>query len=85
MLYHLRLSKNEDTIALFEFLAPGLKLPKRGGTALMKSAQLLQDNIIKVAKNDTDGVTATFDGWTNVRREHIWEVVFITTASQSLV
>ena len=44
--------ENEDTIAVFEFLIPGLKLPKRkviGGKVLMKSAQLLQENIIKTA------------------------------------
>ncbi|CAG8842515.1 45385_t:CDS:1, partial [Gigaspora margarita] len=80
--------ENEDTIAVFEFLIPGLKLPKRkviGGKVLMKSAQLLQENIIKTARSDTDGVTATFDGWTNIRQEHIWGVVFITTNGQSLI
>jgi hypothetical protein len=80
--------ENEDTIAIFKFLAPGLKLPKRkiiGGKVLMKSAQLLQDNIIKIAKNNMDGVTATFDDWTNVKQEHIWEVVFITISRQSLI
>ncbi|CAG8822025.1 6066_t:CDS:2, partial [Gigaspora margarita] len=42
--------ENEDTIAVFEFLVPGIKLLKRkviGGKVLMKSAQLLQNNIIK--------------------------------------
>jgi len=80
--------ENEDTIAMFEFLIPGLKLPKCkviGSKVLMKSVQLLQENIIKTARSDTDGVTATFDGWTNVRQEHIWGVVFITTNGQSLI
>ncbi|CAG8593111.1 10444_t:CDS:2 [Ambispora leptoticha] len=56
--------ENEDTIAVFEFLVPGLKLSKRkiiGGKVLMKSTQSLQDNIIKVAKNNMNRVTATFD------------------------
>ncbi|CAG8532806.1 6365_t:CDS:2, partial [Ambispora leptoticha] len=74
--------ENEDTIAVFEFLVPGLKLPKCkiiDDKVLMKSAQSLQDNIIKVTKNDMNRVTATFDSWTNVKQEHIWGVVFITT------
>ncbi|CAG8810974.1 15878_t:CDS:2, partial [Cetraspora pellucida] len=80
--------ENEDTIAVFKFLAPGIKLPKLkviGGKVLMKSAQLLQNNIIKITKNDTYGVTATFDTWTNVKQEHILKVVFITTEGQSLI
>ncbi|CAG8797239.1 7388_t:CDS:1, partial [Cetraspora pellucida] len=80
--------KNEDTIAVFEFLVPGLKLPKRkviGSRVLMNSSKLLQDNIIKTAKNDMDEVTTTFDGWTNIRQEHIWGIVFITINGQSLI
>ncbi|CAG8762139.1 11302_t:CDS:1, partial [Cetraspora pellucida] len=80
--------KNKDTIAVFEFLAPGIKLPKQkviGGKVLMKSAQLLQNNIIKIAKNDMYGVTATFNTWTNVKQEHILGVVFITMEGQSLI
>src|SRR5260363_466416 len=80
--------KNEDTIAVLEFLVPGIKLPKQkviGGKVLMKSARLLQNNIIKIAKDDMDGITATFDTWTNVKQEHIWSVVFITTNRQSLI
>jgi hypothetical protein len=35
---------------------------------------MLQENIIKIAKNDTDGGIATFDGWTNVKQEHLCSV-----------
>ena len=80
--------ENEETIAVFQFIAPGIKLPKRKAISrklLTKSSELLQENIIKIAKNDQDGVTATFDGWTNVKQEHIWGVVFITTSGQPLI
>src|SRR6266536_2803217 len=58
--------ENEETIAIFQFIAPGIKLPKRkaiSGKVLKKSSKSLQENIIKIAKDDQDGVTATFDGW----------------------
>ncbi|CAG8819953.1 28522_t:CDS:2, partial [Gigaspora margarita] len=67
--------ENKDTIAVFEFLISGLKLPKYkviSNIVLMKSAQSLQENIIKTAQSDTDRVTATFDGWMNGRQKHIW-------------
>ena len=80
--------ENEDTIAVFQFISPGLRLPKRrqiGSNILMNSANTLKENIIKIAKSDPDGVTAVFDGWTNVKQEHIWGVVFITSFGQPLV
>ncbi|CAG8803419.1 9539_t:CDS:2, partial [Cetraspora pellucida] len=72
--------ENEDTIAVFEFLVPGLKLPKRkviGSRVLMNSSKLLQDNIIKTAKNDMDRVTAIFDNWTNLQKNtaRLYEVL----------
>ena len=80
--------ENEDTVAVFQFISPGLELPKRrqiGGSILMNSANILKENIIKIVKSDPDGVTAVFDGWTNVKQEHIWGVVFITSSGQPLV
>ena len=74
--------ENKETIAIFEFISPGIQLPKRkaiSGKILQKSSQTFQESIIKLAKQDQDGVTATFDGWSNVKQEHIWGVVFITT------
>ncbi|CAB4440576.1 unnamed protein product [Rhizophagus irregularis] len=55
------------------------------GKVLTKYSETLQKNIIKIAKSDQDGVTATFDGWTNVKQEHIWGVVFLTTSGQPLI
>jgi hypothetical protein len=81
-------AENEETKALFEFVAPGLVLPKRkiiGGRILNDAAKSLQYNIVKIAANDKDGVTATFDGWTNVKMEQLWGVVFITSKGQPLV
>ena len=69
--------ENEETKALFEFIAPGLILPNRkaiGGRILKNTAE-----------NDKNGVTATFDGWTNVKMEQLWGIVFITSKGQPLV
>ncbi|PKC13139.1 hypothetical protein RhiirA5_460719 [Rhizophagus irregularis] len=74
---------NNETIAIFQFLAPGVILSKR--KAITKYSETLQKNIIKISKSDQDGVTATFDGWTNVKQEHIWGVVFLTTSGQPLI
>jgi hypothetical protein len=57
--------ENEETRALFEFVAPGLVLPNRkaiGGRILNDAAKSLQDNIVKTSASDKDGVTAAFDG-----------------------
>ena len=55
---------------------PNISLPNRkaiGGRVLKKSVKPLKNIIINVAKRDIDGgVTATFDGWTNAKAEHIW-------------
>ncbi|RIA85462.1 hypothetical protein C1645_830775, partial [Glomus cerebriforme] len=62
--------KNEETKVLFEFVAPGLILPNHkaiSGRILNDTAKSLQHNIVKIAANDKDGVTAVFDGWTNSR------------------
>lgn len=80
--------ENEDTQAVFNFILPNINLPNRkaiGGRVLKKSAKTLKNNIKNIAKRDIDGVTATFDGWTNVKAEHIWGVVLITTQGQPLI
>ncbi|CAB4420336.1 unnamed protein product [Rhizophagus irregularis] len=58
--------ENEETQAVFNFVAPDLKLPNR-------------------KKLDEFGLTATFDGWTNVKQENIWGVVLITSKGQPLI
>ncbi|CAG8637249.1 5218_t:CDS:2, partial [Diversispora eburnea] len=80
--------ENKETVAIFEFISPGIQLPKCKaitGKILQKSSQIFQENIIKLVKQDQDGVTVTFDGWSNIKQEHIWGVVFITTSGQPLI
>ncbi|CAB4380184.1 unnamed protein product [Rhizophagus irregularis] len=74
--------ENEETQAVFNFVAPGLKLPNRkklGGKLLLNTSDNFQKNILKIAQSDEFGLTATFDGWTNVKQENIWGVVLITS------
>ncbi len=57
--------ENEDTIAVFQFILPRIELPKWKAISekvLNDYLQTLQENIIKIAKNDQYGVTVTFDG-----------------------
>ena len=80
--------ENEDTQAVFNFVFPGLSLPNRkaiSGRVLKKSAKALKTNITNIAKQDIDGVTATFDSQTNVKAEHIWGVILITSQGQPLI
>ena len=80
--------ENEETQAVFKFIAPGLKLPNRkklGGKILLKTSENFQENILKIAQLDESGLTATFDGFTNVKQENIWGVVLITSNGQSLI
>jgi hypothetical protein len=80
--------ENEETRAVFNFIAPGLKLPSRkklSGKLLLDTSKNFQKNILKVAQSDEIGLTAMFDGWTNVKQENIWGVVLITSKGQSLI
>ncbi|PKK75879.1 hypothetical protein RhiirC2_816375 [Rhizophagus irregularis] len=68
------------------FIAPALKLPGRHAISnriFSKSAKNLTQSIVKQAKADVIGVTAAFDGWTNVKREHLFGVVFITSSGKT--
>jgi hypothetical protein len=70
------------------FIAPALKLPGRHAISnriLSKSAKKLTQSIVKQAKADVIGVTAAFDGWTNVKQEHLFGVVFITSSGKTLI
>ncbi|CAG8824414.1 14095_t:CDS:1, partial [Cetraspora pellucida] len=65
---------NKETKALFDFIMPGFNLPKHkilGGRVLTEASKNLQDEILKIAQNDKNSVTTTFDSWTNVKYEHI--------------
>ncbi|CAB4399289.1 unnamed protein product [Rhizophagus irregularis] len=65
--YHQSLSLND--MSLFEILLLRLIRKAISGRVLeirfwqAKNSEALQENIIKVAKDDQDGVTATFDVW----------------------
>lgn len=80
--------ENEETQAVFNFIAPGIKLPSRkklGGKLLLDTLKTFQENTLKIAQSDENGLTAAFDGWTNVKQENIWGVVFITSKGQPLI
>jgi hypothetical protein len=80
--------ENQETKDVFEFIAPALKLPSRkrmSDRILPKSAKMLKESIKNMAQNDKIGVTAAFDGWTNVKQEHLFGVVFITSAGETLI
>ncbi|UZO20027.1 uncharacterized protein OCT59_011288 [Rhizophagus irregularis] len=76
--------ENKETQEVFRFIAPALKLPGRHAISnriLSKSANQLSISIVEQAKGDAIGVTAAFDGWTNVKQEHLFGVVLITSSA----
>uniref|UniRef100_U9USP8 DUF659 domain-containing protein n=1 Tax=Rhizophagus irregularis (strain DAOM 181602 / DAOM 197198 / MUCL 43194) TaxID=747089 RepID=U9USP8_RHIID len=80
--------KNKETQEVFRFIAPALKLPGRHAISnriLSKSAKQLTQSIVEQAKADVIGVTAAFNGWTNVKQEHLFGVVFITSSGKTLI
>jgi hypothetical protein len=80
--------ENQETKDLFAFIAPALKLPgrrKMSDKILPKSTKILTKSIVKIAQEDKIGVTAAFDGWSNVKQEHLFGVVFITSAGETLI
>jgi ubiquinone/menaquinone biosynthesis C-methylase UbiE len=71
--------ENQETKDVFAFIASALKLPSRkkmSDKVLPNSAQLLQESIMKRAQDDKIGVTMACDGWTNIKQEHLFGVVF---------
>jgi len=80
--------ENQETKEVFAFIAPALKLPGRrrmSDKVLPNSTKILTQSITKIAQNDKIGVTAAFDGWTNVKQENLFGVVFITSMNEILV
>jgi len=80
--------ENRETQEVFKFIAPALKLPGRHAISnriLSKSAKQLTQSIVEQAKADVIGVTAAFDGWTNIKQEHLFGVVFITSSGKTLI
>ncbi len=80
--------ENQETKDVFAFIAPTLKLPSRkrmSDQVLPQSTKILTQSIKKIAQNDKIGVTAAFDGWTNIKQEHLFGVVFITSTGETLI
>lgn len=80
--------ENKETLDVFNFISPALKLPGRRAISdriLPNSANELTKSIVQVASNDKIGVTAAFDGWTNIKQEHLFGVIFITSQGEPLI
>ncbi|GBB94004.1 hypothetical protein RclHR1_22700003 [Rhizophagus clarus] len=80
--------ENQETKEVFNFIAPALKLPSRkrmSDRILPHATKMLKQSITKSAQNDKIGVTVTCDGWTNIKQEHLFGVVFITSTDETLI
>ncbi|CAB4436770.1 unnamed protein product [Rhizophagus irregularis] len=70
-------AENPETRELFKFCIPAVKLPSAktlSGSVLKNASKNLVEENISIAQKDLGGVTAVFDGWTNVRSEHLFGV-----------
>ncbi|RHZ77864.1 hypothetical protein Glove_170g15 [Diversispora epigaea] len=73
---------------LFNFLNPHLKLPDRrllAGSILTDTIKDSNILTLKTLQEDQIGVTLTFDGWTNVRNEHLLGIVIFTSEGRPYV
>ncbi|CAG8785523.1 35998_t:CDS:2, partial [Racocetra persica] len=52
---------------------------------LLKVSTKLNEDILERACADRVGITAVFDSWTNIKQEHLFGVVLITSQSISLI
>ncbi|GES82705.1 ribonuclease H-like domain-containing protein [Rhizophagus clarus] len=80
--------ENQETKDVFTFIAPALKLPsrKKMSTKILSCAtKILEQLITKRAQDDKIGVTVACDGWTNIKQEHLFGVVFITSMGETLI
>src|SRR6266540_6155599 len=80
--------ENQETKDVFAFIAPALKLLSRkrmSDQVLPQSTKILTQSIKKIAQNDKIGITAAFDGWTNIKQEHLFGVIFITSQDEFLI
>ncbi|CAB4429287.1 unnamed protein product [Rhizophagus irregularis] len=83
----------KETQEVFRFIAPALKLSGRhtiSNRILFKSANQLSISIVEQAKSNAIGITAAFDGWTNVKdptlkQEHLFGFVLITSSGKTLI
>jgi len=80
--------ENYETQEVFNFVAPSLKLPNRRAISnriLPMYSEKLVKGILQRAREDKIGVTAAFDGWTNIKQEHLFGVVLITSQGEALI
>ena len=80
--------ENQETKDVFAFIAPALKLPSRkrmSNRILPHATKILKQSIMTTAQEDEIGVTAACDGWTNIKQEHLFGVVFITSTGETLI
>jgi hypothetical protein len=86
--FSLRWVENKEVQELFQFLNPALKLPGRktlGGRILDDESKALENEMIQKLKNDSVGITLSFDGWTNVLNQNILGSVFITSEGKVII
>src|SRR5687767_7354378 len=75
-------------LLFFEFINPSCKLPKRrklSGKILSEFSDQVVKNIKELAQKDSNGVTLTMDGWTNVVNQNIMGSILITSSGEVLV
>ncbi|CAG8475061.1 4559_t:CDS:2 [Cetraspora pellucida] len=80
--------ENPETQDVFNFLAPTVKLPGHRALSkciLTKASYELNHTILDKVQKDSVGVTAIFDGWINIRREHLFGIVLITSKGDTLI
>ena len=80
--------ENQETQDVFDYVAPSLKLPNRRAISdriLPTYSEKLAEEILQHARADKIGVTAAFDGWTNIKQEHLFGIVLITSKGEALV
>ena len=73
---------------LFHFLNLSLKLPDRCilGGKILKEAVADSDKAMEIAlREDPVGVTLAFDGWVNVKNEHLLGIVLLTSEGKPYI
>ncbi|CAG8825985.1 20990_t:CDS:2, partial [Racocetra persica] len=72
----------------FNFIISTIKLPNRqtiSNRILLKVLTKLNEDILERVCADGVGITAVFDSWTNIKQEHLFGVVLITSQGVFLI
>lgn len=80
--------ENQETKDLFNFIMPTMKLPNWkviSNRILPKVSTKLTEDILEHACADGVSITAAFNGWTNIKQEHLFGVVLITSQGLCLI